>query len=300
MDDTNTEAQQVYRLFSNTRYGRRLAGRTRYERFRPVGYSVKHWERLLGPDVNNLHHMRRTITVARWFVRAEHKLQPRLFSKREAVLLSITAALHDQAEAIIGDIPHGKKTPAQRQAEQQTLRDYEAAFAPRLRGPALRLYRYGRDHIAFADDTQKLPAAFKTIELIGFMENMLAAREKLAMLTNMTLGSRQANYLGVHTETERKKLITTLERLSAEVLGCGAIEQLIDLGSRFASTHLFLRRHASEISTGFASIKNSTFNWYENGEDPDAVPDEKEHRIQALRRQKLLWNTWIANSTLGN
>lgn len=295
MTKTDKEAKKVYRTFSHTKYGRRLANKARYNRFRPQGYSVKHWERLLGPDVNNLHHMRHTIVVSRWFIQQESAAQPKLFTRREKLLLSVTAALHDQAEAIVGDVPYGRKSESARLREELELRDHEAAFAPRLGGPALTLYRYGRDKIAFGNHAQKLPGAFKTIELIGFVENSLAAQHRLKQLRGLSLSSRQANYLGIHTEAERKRTITALERLSTEVFSNGVITQLIELSSHYTSAHIFLQMHKAEITAGLAAVRDETLDWYSSGEDPGATPQETERHIRGLHEQKYQWDAWLAS-----
>ena len=295
MKDTDKEAKKVYTVFSHTKYGRRLANKARYDRFRPHGYSVKHWERLLGPDVNNLHHMSHTIVVSRWFIRQENAAQPGLFTRREKLLLSVTAALHDQAEAIVGDVPYGRKSEGAERREILELREHEAAFAPRLGGPALRLYRYGRDKIAFGDHAQKLPAAFKTIELIGFLENSLAAQRRLRQLRSLPLSSKQANYLGIHTEADRKRTITALERLSAEVLSNGVITQLIELGAHYTSAHIFLLKHEAEITAELAAVHEDTFDWYSTGDDPGAGPKETERHIRGLHKQKSLWDAWVSS-----
>lgn len=293
MENTETEAKSVYKTYSRTQYGKKLAKRARYDRFRPKDYSVKHWERLLGTDVNNLHHMRQSMRVAQWFIRHENAIKPHTFSRREALLLTVTGALHDQAEAVIGDIPYGRKSEYTYNKEKHVLKEYESAFAPRIKGPALILYRYGRDRIAFNRSAQKLPSAFKTVELLGFMRNAVMASQRAREINEATMSSAGAAYLGIQTSLQRTKVVTALERLLAEVLGSGVLGQLINLSARYPSIVEFLQRHRSEITHGFASIKEDTFDWYESGEDVDASHGEKQHRMWQFKDQEKTWQEFV-------
>lgn len=298
-EDINTDAAlTVYEDFSNTKYGAALSVRARYDRFRPKDYPVKYWERLLGHDVNNLHHMRQTIALARWFLRHEETIRPGYFSKRQALTLTVTAALHDQAEAIIGDIPHGRKSPDERKQEAEVLRSHEAVFAPRVKGPLLTIYRYGRDRIAFDETQKKLPSAFRTIELMGFMKNAFAALKRLDQLKKKPLSRKHAAYLGIDTSEEQERIALQLERLIADVFSSGAVGLLIDLGLRFPSAHVFLSSNAKEIDTAFCSINSNIFAWYGTREDPGAASDEMNQRTASLIRERAIWEDWRRVRTL--
>lgn len=285
------EAEAVYEIFSHTKYGRLLNKSARYNRFRPSGYSVKKWGRLLGPDVNNLQHMRHSISVARWFVKTENTLRKNRYSASDALLLGITAALHDQAESVIGDIPYGKKSRKQRKNEIKILQEHESGFEPRLNRVTLQLYRKGRDKIAFGDTSRKLPGAFKTIEFIGFVENALSALRRLEQLQKSTTSKTDKTYFDIQGHNGREEIVIALERLSAEVLGSGVIEQLIDYGKRFPSAHIYLRRNSTQIQLGFDCTRQDIFQWYES-EDPFASQGERKRRINGFRRQKRLWENW--------
>lgn len=289
MNSQTNQAEQVYKSFSGTKYGIKLARAARYDRFRPANYSVKYWERLLGQDVNNLHHMRESIIVTRWFIKNENAINPKTFSRRDAMLLTVTAALHDQAEAILGDIPYGRKSKRVRRMEAQVLRQHETVFAPRLGGLALKLYRIGRDEIAFSDVNTKLPGAFKTIELIGFMKNSFIALKRTDQLQTIVLSSKQASYLGIYDKAARERLITALKRLSAEVFGSGVVEGLIVKATDYPSAEKFLRQHAATITLGFQGVTDDVFDWYENGEDSGAKLGEKSDRAHKFSKQKACW-----------
>ena len=281
----------VYKIFAQTEYGKNLNKAARYNRFRPTNYSVKNWARLLGPDVNNLHHMRHSISVARWFVKTENRIMINKFSRRDALLLGITAALHDQAEAVTGDIPYGKKSKGQRTNEVKVLIAHEQVFEPKLKGLSLTLYRKGRDKIAFGNPASDLPGAFKVIELIGFAENALCALRRVEQLSN-GVTPKKAEYFGINTSRDNEKVITALERLYTEVLGSGIIGQLINYGDRFPSAHTYLRRHKKQIQQGFNNVRLSTFEWYDV-EDPCALPGERDRRLKSHYQQKELWESWV-------
>lgn len=286
-------SQEIYKVFSRTSYGRELEKTARYDRFRPAGYSVKYWERLLGPDVNNLHHMRQSIAVAQWFVEQENAIEPEKFSAGEISQLRVTAALHDQAEAILGDIPRGHKSQRQREREAKLLHDYETKFVPHLHHTDMELYRIGRDEIAFGDVHEKLAGAFRVIELIGFMQNATLAIQRLGQLDGPSLSYLKVIFLGLHDRAMYRDVVVALRRLSAEVLGSGVIGELITCGSQYPSAHVSLRQHATKITAGMDAARQETFDWYDT-EDPYAGTDEKAKRLKELNRQKQLWKTWQA------
>jgi len=292
MNKNQDESEQVYGVFSSTIYGKRLAERARYDRFRPEWYPVKSWERLLGPDVNNLHHMRRTIKVARLFVKRENALNAKQFSHREARLLYVTAALHDQAEVIVGDVPYGRKSTDQRTWEIEVLKTYESSFTPRLSGPARTLYRIGRDRIAFGDQSEKLAGAFKTIELLGFMQNAFDAHRRLDQLSTR-LDPRSATYLGITNKSEQQQLATALSRMVAEIMSSGVLGLLIASSERFPSVRILLRRHQHQISESMATITDDVFAWNVRGTDPGAAENDVDTHILHFNQQHALWQDWL-------
>ena len=287
-------ALNVYNAFSKTIHGKSLKQKARYDRFRPEHYSVKHWQRLLGKDVNNLHHMHQTILLAQDFLDNENHLLPGTFFKDERMLLSVTAALHDQAEAIIGDIPHGKETLAERANEIEFIQQYESAFAPHIRGNTLNVYRQGRDEIAFNQSGEKLPSAFRSIEHIGFAKNAMDAMNRIEQLTKRPHLTLRHAYLGIHTESRKEEIVTMLKRLFADVFSCGVFSALAELSQKFRAAEDFLITNKEQITHGFESINNTIFDWYEDGNDKTAAPNEAEKRKSDLESEKKMWHDWIS------
>ena len=257
-------ANRIYNEFSGTSYGQNMAESPRYERFMPEGWLVDQWGLLMGDDMNNLYHMRETIENACWLIENENQIQPGTFSFEDAVKLTITAALHDQGEAIVGDIEYGRKTADKEMAERTALRDYESVFVPGLSGRALDIYRIGRDEIAFGDKNEKLPGAFTTIELIGFINNTLRALQQLRRLRGVDMSDRKLMAMGIRNDSDRHTAREVLERLVAEVLGSGVLEMLIHMANRYSGANEYLKAHSSEISLGFNQISQKAFDWYES------------------------------------
>ncbi|QQS19410.1 hypothetical protein IPL85_03945 [Candidatus Saccharibacteria bacterium] len=286
-------ARRVYREFAATGFGDMLKDTPRYHRFIPDGFSTEQWERLIGPDGNNLHHMRQSIAVAAWFVDTENNIKPGTFSYKEAQELTVTAAMHDQGEAVVGDIEYGRKSRNQREKEARTLVEYEASFVPKLGGMILTVYRRGQD-IAFGDKMQKMPGAFKTVELMGFMNNTLSSLQQIRRLEHAALGDRYMTLLGIDSDEDREAAIVALKRLTTEVLGSGVVGDLIECGKRFPSAQNYLQLHASQISKGMEGVLEETFGWYDK-EDPGATSGERRRRLEKFHQQKNLWRVWIAD-----
>ncbi|QQS18083.1 hypothetical protein IPL68_05585 [Candidatus Saccharibacteria bacterium] len=240
--------------------------------------------------------MRQTIDVALWFVQNENAIEPNKFSAQEITQLYVTAALHDQAEAIMGDIPRGRKSRRQRKLEQEVLRGYESEFVPHMQSSEKYFYRVGRDDIAFGNTQQKLPGAFRVVELIGFMQNAAAAVRRHEQLSSASLSYPKRVFMGVQDKQMHTAVKTSLERLAAEVFGSGVIGELIRAGERFPSAHVSLHRHAHIISLGMTRVQLQTFDWYET-EDPGATKGEKSKRLHDFSEQKRIWDQWrSANS----
>lgn len=287
-------AHRAHDTFSRTPEGMKLLELPRYGRFVPPidGFTVTHWENLVGPDANNLRHMRRSISDARDFVAQENELRPGTFSPSETVILTRAAAIHDQAEAIHGDTAYGKKTTSDREAEAMTLLDHVDVFSQGMSEGSITISREAA-MVAFGSVDEKLPAAFKTIELIGFMKNTLDCLQRLRQLNDPPLSEKRKIAYGINSEKDRAAVIEALERLTTEVLGSGVVGKLIAFGERFPSAHMYLIENAGAITAGMDNVREETFDWYESGEDPSAGPDEKAHRIDKFYDEHENWDQWI-------
>lgn len=103
--------EELTRHIDQSEIGKTLSGMSRFDFFREAsGASPALWEKLLGPDVNNLRHLGFTasLTVRLIANETEHP-RGRRFSNRDRQILIVTALTHDLAKAVVGDIPAGIK-----------------------------------------------------------------------------------------------------------------------------------------------------------------------------------------------
>lgn len=175
--ETQPRFMEIHEEFAKTTFGHTLAGRVRYERYKPHDVSNERWIDLLGADVNNLTHMPLTYGLARNFIRVTDELQPGYLSDEEGRLLQVAALIHDWAESIVGDISFGDKTSGDEVAEQAA---FEANMSRFYHGD-LTLVNKARTEIVF-DHTgkSKLGRIFNAVERVGYMRTALRAAEHIA------------------------------------------------------------------------------------------------------------------------
>ena len=296
-------ALRVYTIFANTTWGKELETRARYGGMFPDGWSVERWEKLLGPDANNLHHMHQSIINAAQFVADENRtaiekgLTP-IFTFEDAIVLCTAGAIHDQAEIDLGDIAYGLKELDMRSVEEQLLAKHETDFAPHLTpetcqsnamnqattAKRIKLYRRARA-VAFGDTDKFLPAAFEAIEKLGFLRNCVRALDLHDQLSQTLPPDHPLRHkLDLRNEPDYQTAITALRRVSLEILGSNVFEGLIKLAARFGSLHASLQQHARIISTSMNSVTDKDFEWYRD----DKRVAEKDRRNEPQRRKNKL------------
>lgn len=299
---TPATALSVVREISRTEpYGSILAGLARYSRFLPDGLPLNYWSRHVGPNATDLSHLTASAGLASWFTETERRLAlkdglPSPFSYRDRLLLTLTGAVHDAAESELGDPPYGLKTRVERYAEGKHLRDHIGDYAPGLGNAVLKLCVEGCE-IAFGDTTtERLPRAFKNIELIGFMQDTGYCLRNLALLEG-PLAPKAAKFFGVGSPdvpgaVTQDVMATSLRRLTTEVLGSTVLPKLIKGADEFLTVPHYLTQNAGWITKGMAGVRGSTFDWY-NDADPRANPNERERRIKGFLDSLDIWNGWL-------
>lgn len=167
----------IHDEFKNTDFGKDLASRVRYERYKPEAVTNDRWVDVLGADVNNLLHLPLTYGLAQDFVRSMHVLQPGYLSEEDGQLLQVAALIHDWAEAIVGDISFGDKTDQDERAERAA---FEANLSRFYSGDPT-LINKARTEIVFDHSGQsRLGMAFNAIERVGYLRTALRAGEHIA------------------------------------------------------------------------------------------------------------------------
>ncbi|HSW91446.1 MAG TPA: hypothetical protein VLG09_02275 [Candidatus Saccharimonadales bacterium] len=164
---------EIHEEFEKTDFGKALASRVRYERYKPAEVTNERWVELLGADVNNLTHLTLTYGLTRNFIHLTDQLQPGYFPEDEEKILQIAALIHDWAESIVGDVSYGDKTALDEKEEQQAFESHVAEF---YTGDATDLIDRARKEVVFDHAGEsKLGSAFNAIERVGYLRTALRA-----------------------------------------------------------------------------------------------------------------------------
>ena len=175
-------SEQIYDLFADSPYGKALSQKVRYAHYKPEGLSNEEWVRILGPDVNNLEHLRETLKITNEFIdrarnpHPEWRLDKLNFSPEEEELLRLAAIVHDWGEAMTGDIGWHRKTSETDVAKEFAAlhKIIEEVCRPELDNALLKKIYRAAD-IAFMREGSRLDQAFNAIEYIGYGNNALRA-----------------------------------------------------------------------------------------------------------------------------
>jgi len=173
----SVEPLDLYTQFLDTSYGKTLLGNTRFSGFKQ-GIKNEIWENELGADVNNARHMKLMYGLTRWFI-AVHNSQVKeeeRFTPHEQELLCVAAAIHDQAEAVKGDIPAPQKTKQNHEEEMEALQ----RILIDIYGKDKRVLSLCQEAVSevIVDSTTKLGKAFHAIEFMGYVHTAILAWKK--------------------------------------------------------------------------------------------------------------------------
>ena len=235
-DNQYLSFNQVHRRFAESSHGVRLGQNIRYALFKPDGVSNQEWEKTLGIDVNNLHHLNLSLGMTRSFL--ANCATPdthwkgivpteAVFTAQEQQLLLLTAAVHDWAEAVVGDIPYHDKTQSDEELEMTVLR----GLVHEVLGNGTRSVQC--DEIAdgvqsvLTDTTSKLGRAFNAVERVGYVRTGLRAWNQ-SKVVNGQLGS-------------------SLERLARNVIPFHTTK-LVDYAEIYPPVDSYLSFHHGSIS----------------------------------------------------
>lgn len=211
---------KIYQAISNSEYGQILRGNIRFSRFKPETIKNSTWEKLLGPDVNNLRHMWFTKKLTDAFIANSPKKQ---FNSHEAHLLRLAATIHDLAESIVGDIQKIDKNTSDEQRERIVF----IQIIQRMTKSTEIINRYKSDiyylidHILFPKSPTRLSTAFSAIEYLGYLHTAVRAKTVSNLRTRSTPLSRQLQLLN------QEVTINSLEKLSTFSPKHPAVSKLI-------------------------------------------------------------------------
>ncbi len=177
-EDRSVELFAIHSVFAATEHGQNLAEEVRYARYNIASVPNEEWTRLLGADVNNLTHMPLTYGLTRSFIRTTEQAEPGYFSQEDKTLLQVAALIHDQGEALVGDISFGDKTDEDEVEERRMFETNQEAFSQGITPEVQQLIIRARDEIVF-NPTSRLGSAFNAVERAGYMRTALRASEHL-------------------------------------------------------------------------------------------------------------------------
>ena len=240
---------EIHELFANSSYGKILRQRVRYGPYKPKELSDEEWIRILGPDVNNLEHLKTSLAVAQDFIHRARDPHPEWQSKGEEIrftpgeekLLCLTAVIHDWGEAVVGDILWHRKTEKDGEKELEILKGLiEELVRYKFTDSLVDKMHLAAD-IAFGKN-EKLSPAFNAIEHIGYGNNTLR------------MWGEKLNYDGLLSKT-----LTGL----AKQLTTHHYPTWQEYAGTYPASHYWLSRHKKI----FQEIKAADINW----EDPILV-----------------------------
>jgi hypothetical protein len=245
----------LYEKFKGTKEGQNLQSAVRYERYKPVSMGNSAWEKLLGADVNNLHHLPLTRNLTRTYL--DHYAAQE-YSEAERELLLATAITHDWAEAITGDISYDEKQDHHEEEEHTIL---EMLLRESL-GEETSLPQEITETIK--NRTTKLGQTFNMIERFGYLRTALRAWEERAKL--------------LQQEKSEEELLDNLAWLTSNVF-INNIPAILSLSSTYTGISTYLNNKGNLITEAFNSMPRSIFTH-------TSKPEEEEIKWE---RAKYLW-----------
>lgn len=234
----------LHRMFSETPYGQKLEGGTRFGLFQPKDVPNEEWERLLGADVNNLRHLPLSYGLTRRFI--QHCQEPSAvwrepvpaaaqFSTEEAHILELTAVIHDWAEAVVGDKMFHLKTEADEDEESAA---FKKLLTDLLSGEQADLaQRLGQIVAEVVEDrSTKLGRAFNAIERVGYLRTGLRAWD-------------------LHKHTENYELKTHLAWLAYNVTANQTVA-LVEYAQTYPAVSEFLDENRRRLTDLFTNLSD--------------------------------------------
>lgn len=184
------EALALYDRFAATKFGAALGQEIWYQRYNQDTVTAEQWRELLGPDVNNLEHMRYTTELAAYYISQYRQHGAGDLTEDDEAALLIAAAIHDQGEVFDGDITYSEKTALDELNEQQKSLAAARQLLPGLDDDAYHRIAMIRQTIVF-DKHSRLGKIFAVIEHMGYIQTALKAQAQVAHNPDVSDETRQ-------------------------------------------------------------------------------------------------------------
>lgn len=256
----------VHESFVETEFGYRLSNNMRFANKNLADVDNDTWQELLGNDVNNLNHMPVTYGLARGFVDITNRVGPGHLNDKDTELLLLAAIVHDEAEAIIGDISYGDKTGHDEDLEYEAFKDYINEFHPdyteEVRDLILKAYKE-----VVRDSESRLGRMFNAIEKIGYLRTALRAFD-----------NREGGGLP-------DKLNDSMHYLTIDVL-LNIVSSITEYSKDYEPVTYFLNFHSVKITNAFESVGIEDFYYYK--------PEEQEAKATKFYKAHFDWMMWLS------
>lgn len=238
----HAEYQDIYTNFANTEYGKQLKASMRWEKYNLGGLSNEDWCDLIGDDANNLYHMHVTYDLAKQFVDHQNMSDKTSVDAHATSLLLLSAIIHDQAEAITGDISYGDKSQQDESLEITVFENHLDSMNPKMSTSTKNMAKSAIRGVIF-DDTTPEGAVFNAVERTGYLITALNVAKAAPTIHN-------------------PKVVKGLNWLVTDVLA-NQIAPLVDCAEKYSLPEEILLQNADLISQRFADTPIDIFDRYE-------------------------------------
>lgn len=251
---------ELHHRFAETKFGKSLAGRTRWEYFRPDYVTSEEWIDLLGADADNLRHTPLMYGLMRQFLRRSEG-----FSQEESKILLLAAITNDWGEAgdeeagipTAGNINFGKKTQSDQLHEQST---HQTVFRHMLGDDQIKLQLIVESTL-FTNES-RLGVAYDAVRRISYLRTALIAFHR-SLATN------------------DEELQSSLQWLTADVLS-NQLPKLLQYAQTFPAISEYVGGAKENIDAIFENVTENIFARHGKAE---------RIRIDQYRHVRELWQT---------
>lgn len=260
---------EVSKNFQNSPYHPKLEATARFIRFIPEGWTNQQWESLFGADYNNARHMPLTYGLARRFVGALQLCpeRPRRLTREEIEIVLLSAAIHDWAEAVTGDVTYNNKNHLHEKREKVVLAEM--------------LEELERERISGQLRERILETVFNPSSELG---HLFSAVEKVGYLRSAILAWKRYGRPGLsHGYPEVPKV----QALTAEVFG-NIVGKFTPLSSQYSPVKKYLHAHAADFTEIFDQMPEQAFDFYQD-------PGHRDRRKQMFQAAGENWQEWTAS-----
>jgi len=264
----------IHRAFSATKYGKKLGKCIRWERYKAKNITNAKWEKILGPDANNLKHLRITYDLTRKFIsqsiypppprRKRIPLQAK-FNIREQEDLLLAAIIHDWGEAIVGDITVDLKTKAGENKEYDALKKIVKEIFEEKENRKILERAYKVIDEIISNRESKSGKAFNAVERMGYLVTCLRAWQK---------GKNSGGSI-------KNSLLWIVNNVLS-----GQMIKLIEYSKIYPGVAVYLRTHRRVINEAYKNLPDSIINNYK-------IKERNKKRKQ-LKLERESWNKFIA------